>query len=42
MRAAETQATGSGVPDAGLRVLEQEIRERGFDSYETFVLGIQA
>lgn len=42
MRAAEARAGGSAAPDAGLRVLEQEIRERGFDSYETFVLGIQA
>jgi len=42
MRAAESAATGSQAPEAGIAVLEREIRERGFNSYETFILGIQA
>ncbi|RMG29014.1 MAG: PAS domain-containing protein [Gammaproteobacteria bacterium] len=42
MRAAEAGKPASQAPEAGIAVLEEEIRNRGFDSYETFVLGIQA
>ena len=40
MRHAEQKVPESRAPDVGIQVLMEEIRKRGFQNYETFILGV--